>query len=237
MKLFKKIRQTLIKEGNLKRYLLYAIGEILLVMIGISLAFQLNNWNDNRIKKNTEITYYQNIRDQIQDDKILIIEMIDYNNKYMSEFNYANEILERNDRSKMDTLGLIVRNLTQYSDFDRQGNIHETLVNSGEIKILRNHNIVNGIRNLEEKYNYMNRMESIHYDVMMNHVIKGINPILKFSTAEIKKPELVFSYEFQNLVLSLLQVMNEKNEVYNDVLKEIDRITTLIDEEFTQNNI
>ena len=61
MKLFRSLRQRMIKEGSLKRYLLYAIGEILLVMIGISLAFQLNNWNDNRIKENTEITYYKNI--------------------------------------------------------------------------------------------------------------------------------------------------------------------------------
>jgi len=56
MKLFRDIRQSLIKKGNLKKYLFYAVGEILLVMIGISLAFQLSNWDDNRIKKNAEIS-------------------------------------------------------------------------------------------------------------------------------------------------------------------------------------
>ena len=155
MKLFKKIRQTMIKEGNLKRYLLYAIGEIFLVMIGISLAFQLDNWNDNRIKDNAEIVYYENIKVQIADDKALILEQIHFNNGYLAEFKYANEILEANDRSKIDTLGFIVRNLTQYSDFDKKGNIYETLVNSGEIKLLRNHTIVNSIRELEEKYTYI----------------------------------------------------------------------------------
>ena len=44
-------------------------------------------------------------------------------------------LIETNDRSKMDTLGIIIRNMVQYSDFDREGNIYETLVNSGEIKI------------------------------------------------------------------------------------------------------
>ena len=72
MKLFRRIRQNLIKEGNIKRYLLYAIGEILLVMIGISLAFQLDNWNDDRIKHNAEIRFYENIKEQIIDDKDLI---------------------------------------------------------------------------------------------------------------------------------------------------------------------
>ncbi|MFT5891714.1 MAG: hypothetical protein ACI9Y7_001821 [Dokdonia sp.] len=181
MKLFRIIRETLIKERNFKRYFLYALGEILLVMIGISLAFQVNNWNDNRINKDAEVRYYENIRDQIKDDKALILHHVDYNNRYMLQFNYANEILENNDRSKIDTLGLIVRNFTQYSDFDRQGNIYETIVNSGQIKLLHNYEIVNSIRTLEEKYLYMNRMENIHYDAVMSHVIKAISPILNFS--------------------------------------------------------
>ncbi|OUR91166.1 hypothetical protein A9Q87_11900 [Flavobacteriales bacterium 34_180_T64] len=229
MKLFKGIRQSLIKRGNLKKYLLYAVGEILLVMIGISLAFQLDNWNDNRIKQNSEVRYYENIRDQIADDKALIAEQVRFNNRYMEEFKYANEILETNDRSKIDTLGLIVRDLTQYSDFDKKGNIYETLVNSGVIKLLRNHKIVNHIRELEEKFNYMNRMENIHYDAMMKHVIIVTNSTIKFSDGSVQKPEQLYSYEFQNLVLSLVQIMTEKDKVYNEALDEIDTITKLID--------
>lgn len=229
MKLFKKIRQILIKEGNLKRYLIYAIGEILLVMIGISLAFQLDNWNENRIKENAEIRYYENIRVQIEDDKKLIQHLNkDFNMAYMAQFKYAFKIIEANDRSKLDTLGLIIRNMTQNSDFDRQSNIYETMVNSGEIKLLRNHNIVNGIRKLEEKYLYINRMENIHYDAVMLHIVKTINPIIKMSTAEIQQPELVFKYEFQNLLSELIQLMDEKDKVYNEAIDEIDNITNSI---------
>ena len=46
IKFFRRIRLKLIDEGNLKKYLVYAIGEILLVMIGILLALQVNNWNN-----------------------------------------------------------------------------------------------------------------------------------------------------------------------------------------------
>ena len=77
MKLFQEMRQSFIKAGNLKRYLIYAVGEILLVMIGISLAFQVSNWDDNRIKQQAEIRYYQNIRDQIADDGRLIHTQLD----------------------------------------------------------------------------------------------------------------------------------------------------------------
>lgn len=231
MKLFRSIRQNLIKEGKIKRYLLYAIGEILLVMIGISLAFQVSNWDDNRIKKKAEIRFYENIKEQIIDDKELIEGQIRYNNHYMPQFKYASDIIEAQDRSKMDTLGIIVRKLTQYSDFDKKGNIYETMVNSGEIKLLQNHNIVNGIRELEEIYNYVNRMENIHYDAMMTIVIDDVFPVLKFATGEIKNPDKVFNYKFQNLIAMLLQIMEEKDRTYNKALNEIERITKLIDEE------
>ena len=46
---FRKIRQRLLNENKLTKYLLYAIGEIFLVVIGILLALQINNWNDLRI--------------------------------------------------------------------------------------------------------------------------------------------------------------------------------------------
>jgi hypothetical protein len=231
MKLFKTLRQKFIKQGNLKRYLLYAVGEILLVMIGISLAFQVSKWDDNRIEKKAEIRFYENIKEQIIDDQELIASQIEYNNHYMAQFKYANEIIAANDRSKLDTLGLIVRNLTQYSDFDKEGNIYETMVNSGEVKLLQNIDIINGIRELEEIYNYVNRMENIHYDAMMKYVVTAISPNLTFATNEIKKPDAIFTYEFQNLVIMLLQIMDEKDSTYTKALNEIERIIKLIDEE------
>lgn len=231
MNFFRKLRQKLIKEENLRRYLFYALGEILLVMIGISLAFQVDNWNEDRIKRKAEIRYYENIKEQITDDKELIQAQVDYNNHYMVQFKYANQIIENNDRSKMDTLGLLIRNLTQYSDFDKEGNIYETMVNSGEVKLLQNQEIVNGIRELEEIYNYVNRMENINYDVMMRFTAPTLSAVLKVSTNEIKKPDEVYTYEFQNIILLLMQIMEEKDNTYHSALNEIERVIKLIDKE------
>ena len=51
IKFFRKIRQNLLIENKTGKYLKYAIGEIVLVMIGILLALQVNNWNTERIQR------------------------------------------------------------------------------------------------------------------------------------------------------------------------------------------
>jgi len=68
IKFFRRIRQGLVEEGNMKKYLIYAIGEILLVMVGILLALQVNNWNEQRKRKKEEIIYLQNFLSDLRID-------------------------------------------------------------------------------------------------------------------------------------------------------------------------
>ena len=56
IKIFRQIRQSLIMENKTSKYFKYAIGEILLVVIGILIAFSINTWNQNRINKITNLT-------------------------------------------------------------------------------------------------------------------------------------------------------------------------------------
>lgn len=54
IKFFRKIRQKLLSENKFSKYLLYAIGEIILVVFGILIALQINNWNQNRSERQVE---------------------------------------------------------------------------------------------------------------------------------------------------------------------------------------
>lgn len=54
IKFFRKIRQNLLVENKTSKYFKYAVGEIVLVVIGILIALQINNWNENRIQKKEE---------------------------------------------------------------------------------------------------------------------------------------------------------------------------------------
>ena len=60
--LFRRIRQKLIDSGSVTKYLLYAIGEILLVVIGILIALQVNNWNEAQNSRAYELRTLSEIK-------------------------------------------------------------------------------------------------------------------------------------------------------------------------------
>ena len=66
IKFFRKIRQNLLSEGKNGNYLKYAIGEIVLVVIGILIALQINNWNQGRVNKKNENEYLTEIIKEIE---------------------------------------------------------------------------------------------------------------------------------------------------------------------------
>ena len=66
IKFFRKIRQRLLTENKFSKYLLYAIGEIVLVVIGILIALQLNTWNNNRINKDKEQVYLVGLKNDLE---------------------------------------------------------------------------------------------------------------------------------------------------------------------------
>ena len=78
LKFFRKIRKNLLIENKTAKYFKYAIGEIALVMIGILLALQVNNWNHNRIDSKREVGYIKNIERDLKNQLKAIDIQIDF---------------------------------------------------------------------------------------------------------------------------------------------------------------
>ena len=74
--LFRRLRQNFITEGGRRKYLAYAIGEILLVMIGILLAMQVNNWNEQNKQRKEEHKLLKEMRAALIEDQNDIISNI-----------------------------------------------------------------------------------------------------------------------------------------------------------------
>lgn len=84
--IFRKLRKNLLKENNFSSYFLYAIGEILLLIIGVLIALQINNWNEMRKLRKLEVSTITNL-----------IEEIEFNNNTLKEVNEYDSIgIDRN---------------------------------------------------------------------------------------------------------------------------------------------
>ena len=65
IKFFRKIRYDLIVTNKTAKYFKYAIGEIVLVVIGILIALSINNWNEDRKSRKQEVKYLKNLQTDI----------------------------------------------------------------------------------------------------------------------------------------------------------------------------
>jgi hypothetical protein len=79
IKFFRKIRQRLLTENKFSKYLLYAIGEIILVVIGILIALQINNWNEKRLQKQELKNIYSIVAEDLKNDIIEITKILKSN--------------------------------------------------------------------------------------------------------------------------------------------------------------
>ena len=235
LRFFSTIRNRVLRDRKVGRYLLYAIGEILLVVIGILIALQVDTWNKERLEREEAIRFYKNTRQQLVEDRGNIEGQILYNNQFRESFEYAIELIGQDAREHRDSLVISAGKLMDYSDFDRTGNIYETIVNSGDVRLIQNEEINNRLRRLEETYLYVNRMETIHYDVIMQ-MAPTMATTINFATRKIADEDALYSVQFQNLFALALRIIGEKDMVYHRALDEIDALLELIDGELEKAN-
>ena len=178
IKFFRKIRQNLLSEGKTGKYLKYAVGEIILVVIGILIALQINNWNQSNQNSKQEkqilaqlLEEYESNLNQI-DSKIFIrneilassIKLLEYRNKETSSINI--DSLDRN----------ISRTITRPT-FDPELSVTQDLTNSGKLYLLSNAELRKSISAFpsslselrEEEIITVNLVEERFYPFLIEH--------------------------------------------------------------------
>ena len=107
IKIFNKIRQKLLNEGHIGQYLKYAIGEIILVVIGILIALSINNWNESRKQAKAESEFKEGVKNDLGRDKEYILMIMEMAEKKEVAFTVLNEhmkALYENDRNRLDSI-------------------------------------------------------------------------------------------------------------------------------------
>ena len=168
IKFFRKIRQQLLSENKLSKYLIYAIGEIVLVVIGILIALSINNSNEDRKLKTVEINILKGIKQNILMDTI----DLNHNTRRHKEMNQRDSILLLHIYDKKPLDSLIEEKLMdlKYSNISLM--LHSSYFNevkSKGLSIISNKTLRDSIARLYEfKYAYLTLIEneSKQYDYL-----------------------------------------------------------------------
>ena len=97
IKFFRHIRRSLINQNKMGKYFKYAIGEILLVVIGILIALQINTWNENRINQKKTTKYLKALVSDIVQDTIQVSNYIKSQEERKAEFNNYFSFIQNGD--------------------------------------------------------------------------------------------------------------------------------------------
>jgi hypothetical protein len=194
IKLFRKIRQNLLSEGKTGKYFKYAIGEIVLVMIGILLALQVNNWNEERKNISIRKSYLENLKVDLKEDLENLERLNTINTSAETEGFYLADFLD-NNLVEVDTLRLMksiiftgyIPNLTvisaTYNDLINSNNIY--LFNDVALKrLLDDYYIRNNWAELFKNrilktawYDYRDEMSKFHSPLLNRDYFAGNNSI------------------------------------------------------------
>ena len=140
IKFFRKIRLNLLTENKTGKYFKYAIGEIILVVIGILIALQINNWNENRKNQKLIASYKNSLIENLVQDSIVIADRINSIQSHILEIE-AFEKRVSNAQKPLDTILKIAR--FEYEFFISQSDhyeqdTYEVLNSTGHIALFDN---------------------------------------------------------------------------------------------------
>lgn len=140
IKFFSKIRQKLLQQNRITRYLAYAIGEIFLVVIGILIALQINNWNENRKLDQQEKSYLNRLIQENKSDVLTFaaeIERLEMNNEKISNLSNAFKDKDSSDSLLVQSVSEFMIYGSLYPRFNPSISTYEDLSSTGNLGIIK----------------------------------------------------------------------------------------------------
>ncbi|WP_203458934.1 DUF6090 family protein [Lacinutrix sp. WUR7] len=185
MKFFRHIRQRLLSENKFSKYLMYAVGEIILVVIGILIALQLNNAKEINKLDETRHNYYSQILVDLDKEIENITNRISFLKSNTVSFEAYNKYLETLDLEPNQIMQelLKINRVSRYASFNT--NTIQTLESTGDIKlmpeIIRNHLL--DVKRSQESFS---KVSNGNNEVYLNALMKPLQlGLLRLNT---KKP-------------------------------------------------
>ena len=249
---FRKTRKKFADNNQFLKYSRYAIGEIALVMIGILLALQVNNWNEERKQYNNGLNVLVKLEKEFIENQNLLKGVIPLHKRTEYSNNRLLELISPiPTQKKIDSLGYYVNDLIFIPKYTPNKSVLNSVIASGDINFINNEDITYKITNwnsLLEEYNYwISIVSSISIDQIIPFTVKyfpfrnmksmkGLEYFDKATLSEFvfDSNRLLTSMEFENLVelrrlvsiqlrVNVDEIQNAQAEIIRLIKEELDK--------------
>ncbi|WP_396637522.1 DUF6090 family protein [Maribacter sp. R77961] len=259
IKFFRRIRKSLLSENKFSKYLLYAIGEIILVVIGILIALQINTWNEQRKDNVKEQEILKRLRKEFTSNRAQLLEKTeskkDINRKCTRLLTFYNEPEKAELDSIFAYLGSVIPTTFDpiQNDLVRSGNIEtiqseelkELLINwSTDVVQLKEVELM-FLRYWELQFsNYLNEIgisRDFGYSFWQKagssllETTETLNPIPgKSKISKVSKEELLLDPKLEGIITWSLNLNTFTNQESQTLLKRIDHILEVLASEIEE---
>ena len=237
IKFFRKIRFDLMEKNKTGKYLKYAIGEIVLVVIGILIAVSINNWNENRINSLSESLLLKEINTEFKFNKVELESTVRAYVRIRDQCNYLRKSfpIVPSEIDK-DSLSKALNRIRNLSSADLSMGSISTLINTSSFEIISNTELRSLLIQWDDLISdYFEREEqAINYtrQTIIPYLAKRIpRPYIKAIDDDRVDLSFVSSIEFENLINdrrgdanTLLSVVENEDD---EIRKAINRIIFL----------
>ena len=243
IKFFRKIRQQLLSQNRISKYLLYAVGEIVLVVIGILIALSINNWNEEKKNKRAAVEIYKNLQYSLKQDSSEVVKILGLQKKSLQTqkrifLNNVDEFEAEIANGKLDS---IIQDLLfgAFSLYPKNG-IYNLIVSNNEMDLLESDVIKRALNNLYEfsykRYENLDPVIEHKFQYQMSPLVsKKIGFVIEFdSGVEIVSnavPKL-FRENYDELseeCRDLFSVLSSINDLLKNIELEINELLSLIE--------
>jgi len=245
----------MLAENKFSKYLLYAIGEIILVVIGILIALQINNWNENQKENNLEQNTLSNLKKEFETNQSNLKSILE-NNKQVRDACFVLTDMIRSKRLKDESkkLDSLLYTVQIFYTFEPKRGVVDEIISSGKLNIIKNDSLrtyltgwTGTILNAEEdvEYRYDNYHQNLvpflskHFPLSNGELFKQISDEdAEVYISNYEKPSN-FKINFKNLNLiefeNAIWLHKNNNDYmiyeYSRMAKEIDFIIDVIEQE------
>ena len=183
IKFFRNIRRRLLTENKFTKYLVYAIGEIILVVIGILIALQINNWNEEQNKDQRSSYVYQALINNIQMNIEDLKNNLRIDSSARSSISYVLNLLEEKPPYDETTMPQHFGRMSMYSNFFDHRSAYENLKSIG-FDFIRNDSLRNEITN--------------YYDVTCDYLLRIQNGVFNVHEDMFVKPFMMEHFDYSS---------------------------------------